>query len=411
MRVLICILLLTASAGSQEWTRFRGPNGTGISEAKTIPVRWDQKQVNWNVQLPGVGHSSPVIWGDRLFIQSADPTDATQHILCYNAMTGKQIWQRDFPLDAYHIHTRSSFASVTPTVDASRVYVAWSSTKETTICALNHQGETIWQKDLGSYTSSHGFGTSPVIYKNLVILGHSQKKPQRNGPAVETSSVVALDRETGDIRWRTKRMSEKASYATPAILSRAGHPDELISCSTAEGIYSLDPETGKQNWAKRVFSMRTVSSPVIAGDLIFGSTGSGGGGNYVVALKPGPTPEVAYEVRRQAPYVPCTLCYQDMAFLWSDKGIVTCIDLTSGKKHWQQRIGGSFSGSPIVANGNIYCVSDDGRVVVLAAKKEYQLLGRNELGEASRSTPAVANGQIYFRTYSRLIAVGNVKST
>ena len=144
MRALFCVLLLSASATCQEWTRFRGPNGTGVSEEKTIPVKWSAEEVNWKVELPGIGHSSPVIWGDRLFIQSADPTNATQHILCYNAMNGRKIWQRDFPLDTYRIHARSSFASVTPAVDANQVYVAWSSDKQTTFSALNHQGEPVW---------------------------------------------------------------------------------------------------------------------------------------------------------------------------------------------------------------------------------------------------------------------------
>ena len=193
----------------------------------------------------------------------------------------------------------------------------------------------------------------------------------------------------------------------PCILRAEGQPDELICCSTADGIFSLDPLTGKENWKNEVFSMRTVSSPQLSNGLIFGSTGSGGGGNYVVALKGGPDSEIAYRVEQPAPYVPTPVFKDDMGFLWADKGIVTCIDAASGKKHWQKRMGGNFSGSPVLAGDNIYCISDAGVVCVIAASKKYKLLGKTELGEASRSTPAIANGRIYFRTESKLICIGN----
>ena len=201
-------------------------------------------------------------------------------------------------------------------------------------------------------------------------------------------------------------MSEVVSYSTPCIYEPDGGVPELICASTAHGIYSLDPETGNENWAIDVFSMRTVSSPIIAGGHIFGTTGSGGGGNYVVAVKPGTDAEVAYEIKKQAPYVPCPVARNGLVFLWYDKGIVTCIRADSGDQVWQKRIGGNFSGSPVIAGDRIYCIDDDGVVVVLAADDEYRLLGKSPLGEASRSTPAIAGGRMYLRTYSHLVSIG-----
>ncbi len=201
-------------------------------------------------------------------------------------------------------------------------------------------------------------------------------------------------------------MSEVVSYATPCIYEPPGGQPELICASTAHGIYSLDPETGHENWAIDVFSMRTVSSPIITGGLIFGTTGSGGGGNYVVAVKPGVDPQVEYELKKQAPYVPCPVAQDGLVFLWSDKGIATCIRADGGEQVWQHRIGGNFSGSPVIAGNGIYCIDEDGVVVVLAADEKFQLLGRSPLGEASRSTPAVANGRMYLRTYSHLVSIG-----
>ena len=390
---------------AEDWTRFRGPNGSGVSTT-VFPATWSENEIRFSVPLPGIGHSSPVVRGDKLFVQSANAETAHQHVICLNSRTGEKNWQRDFELTPYHIHTRNSFASVTPAVDEHHVYVAWSTPDQTTITALDHNGNPVWHRDIGSFASQHGFGTSPIVYKDLVIICHQQKKPDRNGPRTETSSIQAFDRMTGETRWNTKRWSESVSYSVPCILERPDHLDELICCSTADGIFSLDPQNGKENWKNEVFKMRTVSSPQLSNGLIFGSTGSGGGGNYVVALRGGKDSEVAYRVEKQAPYVPTPVFKNDLGFLWYDKGIVTCIDAMSGTKHWQKRIGGNFSGSPVIAGDKVYCIAENGEVYVIAVSKEYQLLGKTALGEDSRSTPAIANGRMYFRTESKLICIG-----
>ncbi|MCA9213937.1 MAG: PQQ-binding-like beta-propeller repeat protein [Planctomycetales bacterium] len=404
-RFTVIASFLYSSAHGQDWVRFRGPNGSGVSTS-VLPATWTKSEVAFDVQLPGVGHSCPVILGDKLFIQSADADSAKQYVLCLNSRTGNEIWRKEFDIDSYHIHARNSFASVTPTVDKHHVYVAWSTPDQTTATAFNHNGEIVWQRELGAFDSQHGFGTSPIVYKDLVILCHQQKKPDRNGPRTETSSIVGMNRMTGEIVWRTSRWSDTASYSVPCILETEGKPDQLICCSTTDGIFSLDPLTGEENWKNEVFSMRTVSSPQLAGGLIFGSTGSGASGNYVVALRGGKDSEIAYKVERQAPYVPTPVFKDGLGFLWFDKGIVTCIDAATGEQHWQKRIGNNFSGSPVIAGDKVYCIAEDGEVFVIAASTEYQLLGTTPLGEDSRSTPAIANGRIYFRTNSRLICVG-----
>ena len=402
----ILLLLVRHPAAAEEWTRFRGPNGTGVSNADSIPAVWTDSDYNWRTQLPGIGHSSPVIWKDRLFILSADPETATRYALCIGTEDGREIWRREFPSETHKIHDRNSFASPSPAVDADHVYVAWSTPDQTTFMAFDHEGNTAWELDLGPFDSQHGFGTSPMLFKDLVILCVQQKKPQRNGPRTDSSFIIAVDRKTGATRWNTTRMSEVVSYSVPCLYQPVEGNPELICMSTAHGIYSLDPETGNENWSIDVFSMRTVSSPIIADGLVFGSTGSGGGGNYVVAVRPGVDAELVYEVKKQAPYVPCPVAANGLVFLWYDKGIVTCIRAESGEQVWQKRIGGNFSGSPVIAGDRIYCIDEDGDVVVLAAGEQFQLLGKSPLGEASRSTPAVAGGRMYLRTYSHLVSIG-----
>lgn len=390
---------------SQEWDRFRGPNGSGVIAGDT-PAAWTDQDLLWKIKLPGQGHSSPVIWGKRIFLMSADETAARQYVLCVNADDGSVLWQKEFPFSTYHIHTLSSFASTTPAVDAELVYVAWASPDKTMLMAFDHNGEEVWQRELGEFDSQHGFGTSPIVYGDLVILCKQQKKPDRDGPRTPTSFIIAVDKKTGSTRWQSDRMSEVVSYSVPCIFSEPGKPDQLICCSTADGIFSLDPLTGKENWKKEVFSMRTVSSPIVAGDLVLGTTGSGGGGNYVTALRPAANPDIAFEVKRQAPYVPTPVAYQDWIFLWFEQGIVTCVDAKTGDSIWQKRVGKKYWSSPIIVGDKIYGVSEEGDVTVIRAADKFELLAENSLGEASRSTPAADGKRLYFRTFSHLMAVG-----
>ncbi len=397
-------LLIAAPLSAQEWTRFRGPNGNGNSEAR-IPATWSQDDYNWHVDLPGIGHSSPVIWGKRLFIQSADPDDGTQYMLCLDTASGKAIWKKEIKSKPYHIHARNSLASCTPTVDKDAVYFAWATPDEIHLSAWTHDGEQIWARDdLGPYASQHGFGSSPMIAGELIILPNLQMPSRQLGK--ETSAVWAFNKRNGEIVWTTPRTSGKASYSVPCLRTNSSGNQELVLCSTTHGMFGLDLKTGKENWAVQdAFSMRTVSSPVLVGDIVFGSTGSGAGGNYVAAIDMNEA-EVRYEVKRQAPYVPTPVAFGELVFLWYDKGVITCIDASTGKQHWTTRIGGNYSGSPVCVDGKVYCIAEDGTVVVIAATDEFELLGKTSLGEDSRSTPAVAGGAMYLRTYSKLYSIG-----
>lgn len=403
------VLALPPRAHADDWTRFHGPNGSGASEAKTIPTTWGEMDYNWVAQLPGVGNSSPVVIGKKLFVLSADPQTATRYMLCFDTEKGTELWRREFESQPHHLHTMSSFASCTPTVDEERVYVAWSTPASLTFIAFDHDGKTVWEKDLGPWFSAHGFGTSPIVYEDIVILSKTQE-PKNGGQEVKgpvESFVFAFDRKTGEERWRTRRETDNGlSYSVPAIFQPKEGKPQLVNTSTAS-MYALDPKTGDEIWSTVAFDKRTVSSPLIVGDLIFGSTGSGGGGNYVAAVRSdGKHAEVAYQIKVQAPYVPSVVAKEDLLFMVSDNGIASCVDLATGEVHWRERLGGNFQGSPVRAADKIYCVSVEGNVVVLAAKKEFEELGRMSLGEGSRSTPAIAGGRLYLRTFSKIISIG-----
>ncbi len=404
---VVCLLWMAVLGGArlahaQEWTRFRGPNGTGVSDATTVPTSWTDADYNWKVTLPGIGHSSPVLWGERILLTSGLDNGARRVVVCLNAADGSTLWTREYPSQTHTKHLRNSFASPTPTVDSRMVYVAWSTPESYTLRALDHDGNDIWSVDLGPYVSQHSCGPSPIIYEDMVVLGNDQDGE---------SSLWAVDCLTGSLRWQTPRKTERVAYSTPCVRAGAAGKPELIFLSGGHGVSAIDPATGKTNWELAVFDKRTVSSPVLAGGLIMGTCGSGAGGNYVAAVRPpdggdSATPELVYKIDKSAPYVPTPVAKGDLVFLWSDQGVATCIRAASGEVVWRERVGGNFSGSPVIVSDHIYCISDDGEVVVLAAAPEYSLVSRQPLGEECRSVPAVAAGVMYLRTCSHLFSLG-----
>ena len=394
-----------APSVAQEWARFRGANGAGQSETTTIPVEWTAKDYLWQVDLPGVGNSSPVVWDNRIYLLSADPKDGTRFVLCHSTTDGHLIWKQDFSSKTHTIHQQNSLASSTPAVDKKHVYCAWATPEEFTLVALSHDGRQTWRINLGTFVSRHGFGTSPIVYDDLVII---------TGDSDTEAFVVAVEAETGRVRWKVPRRvhdEQNASYAAPCIYRPEHGADQLIVCSWAHGVSSFDPRTGKINWEAEVLERRPVGSPIVVGDLILANCGEGGGNNGVVAVRPPAAPgDEALAVYRidktSAPYVPTLVAKDDLVFLWGDRGVVTCIDGASGKIHWRQRVGGNYSSSPVRVADHIFGVATDGEVVCLAASTEFAVLGRSSLGEPSRATPAVAGERMFFRSDSRLVAVG-----
>ena len=410
--VTALVAIGAGSASAQEWTRFRGPNGQGQSES-VFDAKFTQSDFAWKTTLPGEGASSPVLWGNKLFLIASDRASATRFLVCLDAKSGKALWTNDYESQTHKLHSRSSYSSSTPAVDSERLYVAWSTRETTTFMALDHDGKELWKKDLGRWIGSHVFGTSPMIYKDMVILHNSlQSSGLDPGEKPGNSFMMAFDRKTGEEIWRSARPGARVCYSVPAVYHPpGGGPDQLVCCSTEEGVYSLNPTNGKLNWKTAgAIKMRAVSSPVIADGLIFGSTGSGGGGNYVVAIRPGTQPEVVYEIKQNAPYVPTSVTYKGLLFLFGDKGIASCADIQTGEVHWRQRMSTGFSGSPIRAGDKIYLISDEGELFCLAGSKEFKVLGKSELGETSRSTPAVHDGRMYLRTKTHVICVKQAAS-
>jgi outer membrane protein assembly factor BamB len=400
--VLLLLPFLSSSLLAQPWPRFRGPNGDGISQCTTIPATWTAQDYRWKVTLPGAGQSSPVIWGQRVFITSSIDRDATEILTCLRASDGETLWRKQFSSSTHHKHNLNDYASSTPALDAKRVYMTWTTPQSYTVVALDQEhGDERWRRDLGPFVSEHGSGASPIVFEDLVILVNDQDGP---------SSVIALDCTTGKTRWEAPRRTLKTGYSTPCLYQPQGGQPQLILSSWAHGLTGLDPRTGKTIWDLGVFQFRVVGSPIVASGRIVASAGTGGVGKRLVAAQPGRPDQgieakVAYEVTGSLPYVPTSITNGDLLFLWYDHGVVTCLDAPTGKIHWRERVGGDYFSSPIRVADRLYNVSRDGKVIVLAASKEFHRLGEIDLGEATKSTLAVADGTLYLRTLSHLMAL------
>lgn len=409
--VLILVFVCTVQLPGlcQDWNRFRGPNGTGVDAKAKLPTDWEKSL--WEIDLAGEGNSSPVAWKDKVFVTSCDMKSAAVTLECFHLTAGKKLWAKSFKSKPYHLHGRNTFAASTPAIDKDHVYVTYANPDQTILAALSHDGKEIWRRDFGRWVSTHGFGQSPIVHEGLVVFCDSQSSEQlASGDDPGFSRLIGLDRLTGDDVWTTKLTTRRACYSVPCVWKDQSGNAQLVNCNTGDGFYAIDPANGKKIWSALPFRLRTVASVLAVDDLLIGSCGTGGGGNYLVALRPsdlvaGKTAEPAYRVR-QSNYVPCPIAVNGLLFVFNDKGIGQCVDLETGKLLWKNRIAGAFSSSPVANGKHIYLVGEDGRGWVIDASSKFNIVGKFDLGESTKATPMIFDDKLYFRTRTKLICVG-----
>ena len=395
--------LLAGPAAAGNWPRFRGPNGTGVSDDKDVPVGWSGKNVLWKTALPGAGNSSPVVWGRRVFVQSATPDGKQRLLVCLGAADGKILWSRSAPGARARTHPRNTLASSTPATDGKRVYALFWDGKDLALSAYDFRGEPVWTHDLGGFTSQHGAGASPILCDGKVILANDQDG---------SSELVALDAATGRPAWRAPRKAFRACYSTPFVLDGPDRARQLVVASTA-GVTSYNPRTGAENWAWTWkftgMALRTVASPVYGPGMIFANSGDGSGARNMVAVKVGDRGEVtmAWQNKRSLPYVPTMLVHGEHLYWVNDHGVAGCQVAATGKTVWTARLGEPVTASPVLIDGKIYAVSEAGTVSVFAAAPVFQRLARNAVGEAVVASPAVAGNRLFIRGRRHLICIGN----
>lgn len=411
MRLICLTLLLTVFqvfcvAESSNWSRFRGPNGTGISDSKNIPLKFSNTEnVLWKLPLSEVGNSAPVVWGNHLFLHSSFPDGSKRSLQCIDSLNGKVLWEKSFSANVAKTHIRNSLASCTPATDGERVYnIIWDG-KNIALYAHDFKGNEVWKKDLGAFNSQHGPGHSPIVHNNKVIFNNDQ-----DGSA----QLLAFDSKTGNIVWEIPRKAFRACYSTPLLNTIEGGKQELL-VATSAGITSYDADKGLENWNYTwTFSknpLRTVASPVVTSGVVLACSGDGAGDRHLIAVKLGGKGDVTssnllWENRKIFPYVPSMITRQEYVFSITDKGMAMCHMAIDGKEVWNERLDSPVTASPLMIDGNIFAFGENGDVYIFQATGSFKMVSKNSLGEPVFSTPAVANDRLYIRGKNHLYCIG-----
>lgn len=398
-------LLMTGAVG-QDWPGFHGPGGTGKTQG-VLPDSWSNQDYAWRYPLGSTDVGSIAIAGDRALLMAFDESRSAQTLVAIDLQQGQTLWKKSFPIAPYHRHKRNTYAASTPAIDGPWVYIAYADPQHTWLRCFSLDGEQRWERDFGPWQSDHGFGTSPRVAEGMVLLYDSQQarelRPEQQ-PGHER--VIAVDAQTGEDCWETPLTATLTNYGTPAVYLPEAGPAQVIAAGRGNGIFGIDARSGKKLWELPVLNKRSVSSPLIAGDLAMASCGSGGGGNYLVAVRipsgPEQTPQEVFRIDRAAAYVPTPALDGDRLMLVSDNGIVSRIRLPEGEVIWSKRLGGNYGASPIIVGNKLLAISLDGIASVVACDDEYAKLGEVDLGAGVSATPACGGGKLLLRVGDEL---------
>jgi outer membrane protein assembly factor BamB len=398
------LVLAPASARAEEWPGWRGPRGDGTSTETGLPVRWNATDnIAWKVPLPGIGHSSPILCGDRLFVTTCVQPQLQRVLLCLDRRDGKILWQRVVCTSRLEPkHKLNSFASSTPVTDGKYVWVTFLKQPDIEVACYDFEGNKVWQRSPGKFFSVHGFCSSPVLYKDLLII---------NGDQDAKAFLVALDKGTGAERWRIDRPNRTRSYCPPIVVEAAGKKQLVLSGSRC--VASYDPDTGAQNWIIKGPTEQYVASLVYTDGVLFMTAGFPEYHN--MGIRPDGSGDVTHThvlwhekrtTARNAAYVPSPIADAHHFYLVSDPGYASCFAATTGKRLWKEQLGGHHSASPVSAEGRLYFLDDEGMTHVLKAGPTFEVLSRSPLGEECYASPAIAHGHIFIRTLHHLVCIG-----
>jgi outer membrane protein assembly factor BamB len=402
--VLLCVFCPRAFSPATEtgWPEFRGPTGQGHSTSTKLPLRWGPAEnVVWKQPVPGAGWSSPVIHRDAVYLTTAllDETGrpVSLRALAYDVASGRLLWNREvFPVAAATgKHSKNSHASPTPVAEGDRLYVHFG---HQGTAALDLAGEVIWRQTNLVYAPVHGNGGSPVIVGDKLVF---------NCDGASDPFIVALDKHTGAVRWRVPRETTAArtfSFSTPLLIQVNGR-EQLISPGSGV-VNALDPADGRELWRARYgegFSV--VPRPVFGHGLVFIGTGYERAWAYAIRVDGAgdvTDTHIAWTTSRGAPNTPSMLLVGDELYFVSDGGVASCVDARTGELHWNERLGGDFSASPIQANGRLYFTNERGRTFVIRASRTFEKLAENDLGERTLASPAAGGPALFIRTEAHL---------
>ena len=401
---------LAVPAGADPWPGFRGPTGQGLSKEIRLPVSWSAtREVIWKTPVPGESWSSPVVWGGRVFVTTARDEGRACHVLALDRRTGEVLWDTlVFSQALKRKEGRNTYATPTPVTDGARVYASFGDGSFVAVDVVN--GRVAWTNREFPFYGQHGLGTSLVLYRDLVIMardGSSEGDDKTLGWQTpwDQSYIIALDARTGRQRWKASRGLSRIAHVTP-IVARLAARDVLIS-PAGNVVQAFDLGTGARLWSVESTGEGVVPSPILAGGLIV--TVSGFGAPTVRAVRPGATPQVAWEQTKGVPMQASPVASSGLVFLVSDTGILSALDETSGAQLWQERLEGEFSASPVAADGKLYFLNEACETFVVAPGASYALLARNPLEGHCQASMAVSGGMLFIRSDSAVYAIGQAR--
>lgn len=390
---------------AEDWPGWRGPNGSGITTEKNLPVRWSAKEnVRWKVPLHGAGVSTPVVWGERIYLTASDGRLNDQlHVYCYDRADGREVW-----------HTRlfgsaqpegqfapGGMAVPTPATDGQLVWALFGTGD---LVCLDADGRPVWMRSLaeeyGPFRNRWGMAASPILADGrlLVQVDHWGQ-----------SYLLAVDAKTGTNRWRAIR-EVSVNWTSPVVATVGGKKQAIVAGTHKVQAYDLD--SGKELWTVRGMQEQCIPTPVLNGDILYAV--SGPRGNTLAIHLDGKTGDltdsnVVWKKVRGAPNIPSAVCYEGYYYMVDDRGLATCLSADSGSEIWQERLGGEHRASIVAGDGKLYFTSMDGTVNVLKAGATFEVLSKNKLGESVVATPAFSRGQIFLRGEQHLFCIEEKK--
>lgn len=414
--------LLASTVLAENWARFRGPNGQGISSETNLPVQWSTTEnIAWKAAIPGEGWSSPIVWGDRIFMTITLENGTKCHVICVDAKSGKILWDKEvFEQFVRRKEGKNSHSTPTPTTDGEKVYATFG---DGSVVALTFDGSIAWTNREVKFYSRHGLGSSPVLVDGLLVQCYDGSQPVEaagNYPQVsdfertgwqlpwDKSFLVGLDTKTGKRMWTGKRGMSRIAHVTPIVTKIDGR-DQLIS-GAGDRMQGFDPKTGELIWSIYQQGEGVTPSPVLGNGMLFASSGFekttlrgiklGGAKGDVTDS------HIAWEQKKGVPTQPSPLFVKPYLYTISDGGIASCYKPESGEIVWQERVGGNFSASPVFADGRIYFLSEAAETTVIAPGTEFKVLAKNKLEGKAQSSMAVSGGKLFIRTDKNLYRIG-----
>lgn len=411
LTVMAMLLIAFQTSAAEDWPAWRGPRGDGSSMDSNVPTQWDGERgqnIAWKTAIKGTGYSSPIVVSDSIFLTSCDEDSQKRLLHRIDRTSGELLWTKNViqsPLEG--MHKLNSFASGTPAADATHVFVTFFQTDATNqkrgepgkmiVASYDHDGNRQWIKEVGAFSSIHGYCTSPVLHKDLLIV---------NGDHDGESYIAGLSKQTGDVVWTLKREHRTRSYVTPLLRKINGKTQAVMSGS--KRVIGFDPDNGELQWWVEGPTEQFVASMVYDEKDFYLTAGFPT--HHVMAIRPGGKGDISeshvtWHAENAKSYVPSPVVVNGLLFVADDRGIAHCYDTQDGDHVWRQRMGRHFSASLVSANNLVYLTTDDGETLVIKAAREAKVVQTNKLGEQVFASPAISDGKIYLRGEKHLFCI------